>query len=130
MVPVESAGQGFKSFSPHETPPVPFTCETCAGEHDEAIHAATLAVRAWWRRRVTRYFNRGADPQRPPRRRRHAHCTPLARIADVRISTTKRPEHGTRGRYANYGCRCEACVAAGAAYRHARKSAGSGREQP
>ncbi len=31
-------------------------CPVCLLEHDEAIHAATLSIRAWWRRQVTQYF--------------------------------------------------------------------------
>jgi hypothetical protein len=31
-------------------------CRVCLGEHDEAIHTATLDVHAWYRARVTRYF--------------------------------------------------------------------------
>jgi len=32
-------------------------CGICLGEHDEEIHAATLRLRAWFRRSVTRYFD-------------------------------------------------------------------------
>jgi hypothetical protein len=38
-------------------------CCVCLGEHDEAIHAATLDVHAWYRARVTRYFVRDDVPQ-------------------------------------------------------------------
>lgn len=31
-------------------------CRVCLGEHDEDIHAATVAVHAWFRGHVTRYF--------------------------------------------------------------------------
>jgi hypothetical protein len=31
-------------------------CRVCLGEHDEETHCATLAVRAWYRSEVTKYF--------------------------------------------------------------------------
>jgi hypothetical protein len=31
-------------------------CRVCLGEHDEETHRATLAVRAWYRLEVTKYF--------------------------------------------------------------------------
>ena len=31
-------------------------CRVCLGEHDEEIHSATLAVRAWYRSEVTKYL--------------------------------------------------------------------------
>ena len=31
-------------------------CDVCLGLHDEAIHAATLNVHAWFRGEVTKYF--------------------------------------------------------------------------
>jgi len=39
-------------------------CAVCLGKHDEAIHAATLNVHAWFRGEVTKYFNcENVDPQ-------------------------------------------------------------------
>ena len=31
-------------------------CPVCLVEHDDEIHAATLSVKRWWRRQVTRYL--------------------------------------------------------------------------
>ena len=31
-------------------------CRVCLSEHDEEIHSATLAVRAWYRSEVTKYL--------------------------------------------------------------------------
>jgi hypothetical protein len=35
---------------------MPRDCPTCLGRHDEAIHAATLSVRRWFREEVTKGF--------------------------------------------------------------------------
>ncbi|MGP8244431.1 MAG: hypothetical protein ACLQVN_07910 [Bryobacteraceae bacterium] len=32
-------------------------CRVCLGEHDEEIHRATVAVRAWYRSEVTKYLD-------------------------------------------------------------------------
>ena len=32
-------------------------CHVCLGEHDEAIHAATVNVHSWFRGQVTKYFD-------------------------------------------------------------------------
>ena len=32
-------------------------CHVCSGQHDEAIHDATVNVHAWFRGQVTKYFN-------------------------------------------------------------------------
>jgi hypothetical protein len=32
-------------------------CEICLGQHDEAIHSATVNVHAWFRGEVTKYFD-------------------------------------------------------------------------
>ncbi|MGA2116044.1 MAG: hypothetical protein ABSH56_14990 [Bryobacteraceae bacterium] len=32
-------------------------CRVCMGEHDEETHNATLAVHAWYRSEVTKYFD-------------------------------------------------------------------------
>jgi hypothetical protein len=32
-------------------------CQVCLGDHDEAIHAATVNVHSWFRGEVTKYFD-------------------------------------------------------------------------
>ena len=38
-------------------------CRVCLGEHDDDIHSATLDVHAWYRARVTRYFEKDDSPE-------------------------------------------------------------------
>lgn len=39
-------------------------CDVCLGEHDEAIHDATVNVHAWFRGEVTKYFECGEVDQK------------------------------------------------------------------
>jgi hypothetical protein len=133
MVSEEISDRGFSHFPLHETPPVPIPdCPVCLVAHDDAIHAATLAVRAWHRREVTKYF----DYVRPPSRRRafqpafSLHLTPrlLSLPREMPRPLPKEPRlrtgHGSASYYRNYGCRCEACSAAQRAYRAERRAQG------
>jgi len=44
------------SYRTAESKPSATECRTCLGPHDDATHAATLAVRQWFRKHVTRHL--------------------------------------------------------------------------
>jgi hypothetical protein len=48
-------------IEPCDEKPKPAThnyCRVCLVEHDDDIHSATLDVHAWYRARVTRFFDK------------------------------------------------------------------------
>jgi len=52
-----------ETFEENPKPAPRRDCRVCLGEHDDDIHSATLDVHAWYRARVTRYFEKDDPPE-------------------------------------------------------------------
>ena len=65
-------------------------CRLCAGEHDEATHAATRRIHEWLRRQVCATLK----PVAIPKQRLHGFPPTLASVKELRCPASRRKAAG------------------------------------